>query len=147
MAFKDNSKAWFQTTFFPTQAQFWQVFDWLRWKDEPVSIAEVTGLADILNNSFAIVTKEKFTVDGTGNFSYTIPAGFVLNSISVLPAADGLAACTNVGGVSGDIVPSDMVLAATGAYWLLSKQVIAATTIIITAIPNTVLVFIKTKII
>lgn len=49
MANKDTSKQWFETGDFPTQTQFAQTFDWLRWKDEVLAITDVTGLQDVLN--------------------------------------------------------------------------------------------------
>jgi len=51
MAKKDTSKQWFLTGYYPTQAQFAQVFDWLRWKDEPLEISEVNGLQDAINDA------------------------------------------------------------------------------------------------
>ncbi|HEY9534105.1 MAG TPA: hypothetical protein VIQ77_06190 [Mucilaginibacter sp.] len=49
MANKDTSKQWFEMGDYPTQAQFAQVFDWLRWKDEGISIADVANLQNFLN--------------------------------------------------------------------------------------------------
>lgn len=49
MVNKETSKQWFETGDFPTQAQFYQVFDWLRWKDEGISVADVANLQNILN--------------------------------------------------------------------------------------------------
>ncbi len=50
MGFKEDAKQWFETGDYPTQAQFAQVFEWLRWKDEQQAISTITGLADILNS-------------------------------------------------------------------------------------------------
>ncbi|MDE3185292.1 MAG: hypothetical protein KGM16_17910 [Bacteroidota bacterium] len=47
---KDTSKGWFELGDYPTQAQFAQVFEWLRWKDETIGIGDVTGLQTIVNN-------------------------------------------------------------------------------------------------
>lgn len=49
MANKENAKQWFETGDYPTQVQFAQVFDWLRWKDEGISIADVANLQNFLN--------------------------------------------------------------------------------------------------
>lgn len=48
MAFIDTVKAWFNSGDEPTQAQFFQKFAWLRWKDEKVPTADVDGLNDLL---------------------------------------------------------------------------------------------------
>lgn len=50
MPFKEDAKQWFETGDYPTQAQFAQVFEWLRWKDEQQAISTITGLANMLNN-------------------------------------------------------------------------------------------------
>lgn len=50
MANKDTSKQWFETGDYPTQSQFYQVFDWLRWKDEGITIADVAALQGILDS-------------------------------------------------------------------------------------------------
>lgn len=146
MAFKDNLKQWFTTGSYPTEAQFAQMFDWLRMQDQQLAIADITGLSDIINNLVAVVQKEKITVGNTGKIIHTIVAGYVLNSISVFPVADGPAFCTSNNGDAGDIVPSSIVLANGGAYWLLSLQVMADTNIIINALPGTDLILITTKI-
>lgn len=50
MGNKDTSKQWFETGDYPTQAQFYQVFDWLRWKDEGITITDVAALQGILDS-------------------------------------------------------------------------------------------------
>lgn len=50
MANKELSKQWFETGDYPTQAQFAQVFEWLRWKDEGISIADVAMLQSVLDS-------------------------------------------------------------------------------------------------
>lgn len=51
MANKDTAKPWFKTKAYPTQSQFWQLFDWLRWKDDKLLISDVDGLQQALNNA------------------------------------------------------------------------------------------------
>ncbi len=48
MGFKDNAKAWFKKGMKPTEIQFSQVFNWLRWKDETILTSEVNQLDGIL---------------------------------------------------------------------------------------------------
>lgn len=42
MANKDTAKQWFETGDFPTQTQFEQTLEWLRWKDEKIAFADLT---------------------------------------------------------------------------------------------------------
>lgn len=48
--FNEQAKPWFETGDYPTEQQFYQVFDWLRWKDEGIGINDVANLQTILNN-------------------------------------------------------------------------------------------------
>lgn len=49
MALKDTVKEWFKTGLKPTQAQFYSKFDFLRWKDEKIPIADIEEIEGILN--------------------------------------------------------------------------------------------------
>lgn len=54
MAYKDDVKPWFETGDFPTQAQFYQKFDWQRWKDELIGVDDLTQeLIDLINANAA----------------------------------------------------------------------------------------------
>ncbi|MBS0647403.1 MAG: hypothetical protein JSR97_12560 [Verrucomicrobia bacterium] len=55
MTNKDTAKAWFETGDFPTQEQFYQTFDWLRWKDEGLAIDDIANLQQILNSLQATI--------------------------------------------------------------------------------------------
>lgn len=55
MVNKDTAKTWFETGDFPTQEQFYQTFDWLRWKDEGIDIADINNLQGILNSLQATI--------------------------------------------------------------------------------------------
>lgn len=148
MANKDTSKTWFQTGDFPTQAQFWQVFDWLRWKDENLTIAEVVGLAEILN-SFGSGA-EAFTVGVGWDNRYNIPIGYVLEKIVVVPVVDCAPYCSFVGGTTGDIIPLDVsyIIGVAGVVWSVNLfNASAAKVIEVSNVPNTSKVyFIKRKI-
>lgn len=82
MAYIDNVKPWFETGDFPTQAQFYQMFEWLRWRDQPLAIADITNLTSILNELASPV--EAFITTGA-DFQYTIPLGFLMEKIVVKP--------------------------------------------------------------
>ena len=93
MANKDSSKQWFLTGFYPTQSQFAQVFEWLRWKDEKLDMDNITGLTDAINaasksggNTTVVVeciTDHPPKVTGT-NESVT---GIIAGSLSIVSAA------------------------------------------------------------
>ena len=57
MPFKDDVKQWFETGDFPTQAQFYQKFEWLRWKDEKIAAGDLTvELLNIINSFARLIT-------------------------------------------------------------------------------------------
>lgn len=49
MGLKSTVKNWFKTGLKPTQAQFWSLFNSIRWNDETVPVASVDGLQDLLD--------------------------------------------------------------------------------------------------
>lgn len=49
MAFIDTVKGWFKTGDKPTQAQFYSMFAYLRWKDEDIPITSIENIEEILN--------------------------------------------------------------------------------------------------
>lgn len=49
MAFKDTVKEWFKTDLKPSEAQFYNLFNWIRWKDEKIPITDIFNIEDILN--------------------------------------------------------------------------------------------------
>lgn len=94
MANKDTAKTYFQTGDKPSQSQFYQTFDWLRWADDTIAIADVTGLtaalalkADQASLAALINILFPFKVLLTANGSYTIPAGMIVEKIILTPAA------------------------------------------------------------
>lgn len=83
MANKDTAKTYLQTGDYPTEAQFAQICEWQRWKDEMIAIADVVGLQNILNALSTPV--QKFIVDVTTYVNYTIPVGFVQGKLYIIP--------------------------------------------------------------
>lgn len=86
MANIDTAKSWFETGDYPTQAQFWQLFDWIRWKDEQLAISDITGLQTILNNAATInavkaLFRDKITLLADGNWSN--PDGNVISGVII----------------------------------------------------------------
>lgn len=121
MANKDTSKQWFETGDYPTQAQFYQVWDWLRWKDEAIAIGDITGLQSILN-SIATITAMKAlfrdTITLATDGEWTAPAGvvvvgMVVKSTGATTIKCGLSAGTdevfNMDIAAGETVPIALI--------------------------------------
>ena len=145
MANKDTSKQWFEMGDFPTQAQFAQVFDWLRWKDEAIAISDITNLQTILNN-FGAAAVDTFII--TGSHVYTILAGFLLEKIIVMPLTDCTVRVDNEGDIiGGDILAEQEVLAAQPLVAEVNVLAMADRNIVVFDVPaGSTLKFIKRKI-
>jgi hypothetical protein len=92
MANRDTAKQWFQTGDKPTQAQFHQLLDYLRFKDEEITVADIQDLLDVLGAKADTSALEGFEqgqrVMADADFSYDIPEGCMLEKIIVLPGSD-----------------------------------------------------------
>lgn len=132
----DTAKTWFETHDYPTQEQFAQTFDWLRWKDERIPINEVQGLQDALN---ALALPLETYVTAGADHNYSIPAGYSLEQVWIVPIADCSPFITSFGSVEeGDIVPEDpeaIVTPAKGLMLLLNMFCVAAKTIVFKGLP------------
>lgn len=147
MSFIDDIKPWFETGDYPTQAQFYAMFDKLRWKDEAIAISEVTNLTQIINE---LAQPIQVFVTNADPYTYIIPVDFLLEKIIIKPVIDTNGYCTSEGGEDGDIVPIDddnVISAARGATWEVNQLAIgSARNILIQGLPvGTTLVFIKRK--
>lgn len=147
MAYIDTVKQWFLTGKYPTQAQFWQKFAYLRWKDEAIAISEVTSLTTIINELAQPI--QVFTTTG-GPLTYSIPADFLLEKIIIKPASNTTAYCSSEGGTDGDIVAEDteyLITVAKGAVWMVNELAIgSARNIYVEGLPSgSTVVFIKRK--
>ena len=78
MANKDTSKLWFETGDYPTQTQFAQVFDWLRWKDELIGSGDLTPELLALINSFGRTVQLP-----AGVFTYNAAAGTLIEKFFI----------------------------------------------------------------
>lgn len=118
-----------------------------------------TSLPYFLNNTLStwiqigagtsIVTKETFTVSGSPSLTYTLPAGFNLNFVTVVPSSNFAPDCTTQGGTQGDIIPASSISTtpADGVVWSLNLfSATVAKNIIITAPISSTIVIIKTQI-
>jgi hypothetical protein len=81
VANKDIAKQWFETGDKPTQAQFWQIFDWLRWADTAIAMDQITGLNTALNSKVSKADYEGNCIGFNGDSIYEIPGGYLLESI------------------------------------------------------------------
>jgi hypothetical protein len=92
MADRDIVKQWFETGDKPTQAQFHQLFDKLRFKDEAIAVADIDDLVDLLQEKALASSLNAFEqgerVEVDADFSYDIPEGYLLEKIVVLPGTD-----------------------------------------------------------
>lgn len=91
MAYKDSVKPWFETGDYPTQAQFYQAFDWLRWKDELLAITNITGLQTILNSVATLANVKSLYIDQitlNADGTYAMPKGTIITGIIVDVASD-----------------------------------------------------------
>lgn len=69
MAYKDTVKQWFETDDIPTEWQFYQQFDFLRWKDEKIGSSDLTDeLLAIINATIGIGRPQKLTLNADGSF-------------------------------------------------------------------------------
>lgn len=136
MAFQDQVKAWFVTGAFPTQAQFWQKFAWLRWKDEPLPITDVDGLQDQLNALGQPI--QRFVA--TGQFDYVIPAGYVVEWFAIKPLIDCLITLSDDAGV---VMEDVGVLALNGEPLTVMMMALGDRNISITGLPERTEIFVK----
>lgn len=126
MAFIDDAKLWFKSHLKPTQSQFWQVFTWLRWKDEKIPIADIKDLSGILQelantNSTGVFRPIAVLLSGDSFFDF--PAGLMLDKMLVKPEdySSFFAGKTEGGGdlyTPGDPIPP-------GKYYPITIDVIA----------------------
>ncbi len=143
MSFKDDAKQWFQTGDYPTQQQIYTKFDNLRWKDEPLSIEDITGLAGILNG--LLYPLQIFIKDTAANipFEFTIPADFQLEQIIIAPSVDCICSLKDQGEFINE---NDEITAAKGKAWRVDDYAINDKTLTITDVPiNSKLIFVKRK--
>lgn len=80
MGYQDTIKPHFQTGDFPTQVQFYQMFDYLRWKDELIDIPDLSpAIITILNS---LRPERKTITAATGN-NIDMAAEYKLVSLAI----------------------------------------------------------------
>lgn len=93
MANRDTVKQWFETGDYPTQNQFWQFFDWVRFVEDAIAMEGIAGLVDALAtkaNSSAlapladIINRE--ALNPSGNITYSLIASRRLQTVIMIPS-------------------------------------------------------------
>jgi hypothetical protein len=141
MAYRDLVKPWFETGDKPTQAQFYQLFDFLRFLDDAISIAQVTGLQDALNSFGAGDNGGELQVFNA-DASYVLGAGILLEKLIIIP---GVNANIKIGSAANlDDVHFEENMSSTGHVIALQIFSLAGRTIFFTGLPaNTKIIFFK----
>lgn len=145
MTNKDTAKTWFERGDKPTQAQFAQVFEWLRWKDEAIDAPSDNNKLDKI--VFDAFEQGQLVSFPAGNGSFILDANYLLEKVIVFPPIDAL---VKIGDTVGgeELCPETPVTSATGG--VIEVNAFAngvARTIHLSGIPvNTKIIFIKRKI-
>jgi hypothetical protein len=83
VAYIDTVKQWFLRKKKPTQSQFHTLFDYLRWKDEAITMADIAGLVTALVSKVNTNDYEGQLIEVNADYTYTIPAGHLLEKMVV----------------------------------------------------------------
>lgn len=126
MAYFDTVIQWFKSRMKPTEAQFRQTFEWLRWKDEKIPISEIsdlTGILEELANTESTGVFKPIAVLLSGDGYFDFPAGLMLDKMLVKPtdASEPFFGLTEGGGelyTPGDAIPA-------GKYYPITVDLIA----------------------
>lgn len=95
MGYIDTVKGWFVSKAKPSQSQYHTLFDYLRFKDQPISMNEVQSLLTILQSKLDVSVYEATSVslsiqevsfDGDGVI--VIAPGYLFEKCIVLPSID-----------------------------------------------------------
>lgn len=120
MANRDTVKPWFQTGKKPTQAQFYQLFDWLFFSDDGIAMNAVAGLVATLNGKADQASFNSFyqgeLINASANVIYNQLANYLIEKIIIIPGADAL---VRIGTTNGgeEVMPETQLLAAdAGTY-------------------------------
>jgi hypothetical protein len=81
MSLKDTVKPWFETGDKPTQAQFYTLFDSIRWNDEAIAIGDIIGLVAALLGKVNTSDYEGQLISTDVPITYTLPAGYLLERV------------------------------------------------------------------
>jgi hypothetical protein len=146
MANRDTSKPWFETGDKPTQAQFQQLLDWLRFVDDPIAMNDIAGLTNALLVKVDHAGYDAFysgeLIAANADYLYTLQQYYLLEKIIVIPGAD----CTiRIGKtLSGDEIVTNTDIDTDGEVFVIDVFAIANRNIYISGIPvGSKLIFLK----
>lgn len=119
MPFKDDVKQWFETGDFPTQAQFYQKFEWLRWKDEKIAAGDLSvELLNIINSFARLITLLP------GVYEADIRRGTLLEKFLLIDYTLGQALTVSIGITPGgtELVNAEVINTANKQEGLFAKD-------------------------
>jgi hypothetical protein len=131
MSFLNTVKQWFQTGDFPTEAQFAQLFDYLRFKDQKVAVADVDGLVDLINGNEPLI---KITATGAA-IPQTIPVGYAMECIYITAPTACTPSVRNAAGAAGDIIPAADTGETVHVFGIMIFRPAAALSILVEDVP------------
>lgn len=120
---RDTVKPWFVTAAKPTQAQFWALFDDLRFKDEAITLADIDTLAALLALKADQAALDDFTggelITLLADGYYDVPAGYLLDKLIILPGLDmNIYLGKTLGG--DEIAASELVTGGVGEVYVVN---------------------------
>jgi hypothetical protein len=124
MAYRDTVKPWFETGDKPTQAQFYQLFDYLRFLDDAIAMNNIADLVTTLaaksekSVTDAFEQGERITFEADGY--YDIPAGYLLETAVIIPGSDtNISVGTTFAG--NELIDTGAVTNAAGEAFVLNQ--------------------------
>lgn len=103
---RDTVKPWYITGAFPTQAQFWQWMDWIRFKDEKIASSDLTDeLIAMFNSNVRLIALP------ANVFQWNAPAGTLLEKFLIKDSGAGQNVTVDIGITPGgnEILDSEMI--------------------------------------
>lgn len=149
MAYVDSVKQWFKTRLKPTQTQFWQTWDWLRWKDEALAITDIAGLEAALLGKADTGSTGAYKPIGValaGDGSFVFPAGLMLDKIIISPQSDSSLLIGLTNGTGGVFTPGDPIPGGSDYVVTVDLVARAPTTIYFSNVtgPHVILIYTRT---
>lgn len=120
MAYRDTVKPWFQTGDKPTQAQFYQLFDYLFFKDEGITMADVAGLVAALAGKASQAVFDDFQkgelIETSADVIYAQGANTLIEKIIIIPGADAAITIGTTNGGEEIMVSTNIEVTDYGTY-------------------------------
>jgi hypothetical protein len=147
VAYIDTVKQWFLRKKKPTQSQFHTLFDYLRWKDEVIAMADINGLVSALISKVNRADYEGHKVTVDADYSYNIPAGYLLEKIICFWGSNANISMSLVAFGGADVLPITNYSSGWNNPIIIEEFAAEDKTIYINGIPiGSKIVFMKRKI-